>query len=295
MDERLLQEKAAFQIVDAVAFDVREINTINALGTLGSVIRWKKQPRSLARRLLDSATGKQRQFDRLFEGQTVAALHNLRDILADVRRLHAESDLILAKTAGKVVQLHDALKSFKGEVFDIVEEMRAEIGDIKFRVDALEARAAVADAVLRLRNPDLGPLTLDRLWLEFDGLWWSEFGAVVRRDPKGKAARAVVGMLQQEVAAVLRERFHDVIEANFALPTRALLDGVLALDPARHEEFELMALDPEIALRPLTKALVNRSLGVAPDPDEVRLVPRIITATSLAERLYNETQRSTEG
>lgn len=295
MDEKLLQQKAALQIVDSIGLDRRAIAMLNSLNAVDSVISWRRQPRSLARRLLDSATGKQRQYDRLFEGQTASALRNLHDILTDVRRVHAESDLIIAKTADKVVQLHGALKAFKGEIFDIIEEMRADITEVKFRVDVLEARASVGDAIRRLGNPDRGRLTLDRLWLEIDALWWGEFGAVVRRDPKGKPTRALVEMLHDEIGGVLQKRFAKLIEAHDALPMRPLLGGIPALDESLREEIELIALDPEIELRPLTKALLTRSLGIAPDASEDRMVPRIMTPTSVAERLYNETRRSTDG
>jgi hypothetical protein len=260
---------------------------------VSSVVRWRKQPKTLARRLVDLTTGKTRQFDRLFEGQTTDALRGLYDILTDLRKIHAESDLIIAKTANKVVQLHGALQEFKGEVVDMVEEMRASITEIKFRVDALEARVGVDDAILRLRDPDLGPLTLDRLWIEIDGLWWGDFGAIVRRDPKGKATQALIEKLQREVAAVLRERYRSLIAANFALPIQPLLESVVRVDPADADVRELMALDPDIELRPLTMALVGRSLGKGPDPREDRMVPRIATAAGLAERLLNETRRST--
>lgn len=295
MDERLLGQKASLEIIDSIGLDRRAISMVNSLNAVDSVISWRRQPRSLARRLLDSATGKQRQYDRLFEGQTASALRNLHDILNDVRRVHAESDLIIAKTADKVVQLYGALKAFKGEISEILGEMKAEITDVKFRVDVLEARAAVDDAIRRLRNPDRGSLTLDRLWLEIDALWWGEFGTVLRRDPKARPARALAEMLQDGIGGVLRDRFATLIQTHSALPMRPLLDGVPKLDESLHEEIELTALDPEIELRPLTKALLTRALGLAPDACEDRMVPRIMTPTSVAERLYNETRRSTEG
>lgn len=293
MDEQALQQRAAFDIVESIGIDNREIRTLNSLSVVAKVVRWRKEPRTLTRRLIDAATGRNRQFDTLFEGQASDALQGLYDILADVRRVHAESDLIIAKTANKVVQLHGALKEFKGEVVDMIAEMRADITELQFRVEGLEARGAIDDAILRLRDPELGPLTLDRLWLEIDGLWWSDFGTAVRRDPKAKSTQNLVEKLQREMASVLRDSYRPLIEANFALPVQTLLDGVPKIEPSDAEVRELVALDPSIELRPLTMAVLTRSLGREANPKEERMVPRVSTASGIAERLLNETRRST--
>lgn len=294
MDENLLQQKAALEVVNAISFDTREISTLNSLEAVNSVIRWRREPKSLARRIFNGMTGKNREFDRLFQAQTAASLNNLYELINDVREVHAESDLILAKTADKVVQLHSALKTFKGEVFDIVEAMLERIGKVEYRVDALEAWTAADNAYRRLRNPDRGPLTLDRLWLEIDGLWWGQFGTILRRDPKNRKARELAEKLHDDLSDVLRNRFGSLIASHNALPMQPLLEGVTALDEAQHEEFELFAQDPEIGFRPLSKAVLTRRLGLDPDPAEERMVPRIIMPANLADRLFNEAKRGTD-
>jgi hypothetical protein len=294
MDENLLQQKAAFEIVSAITFDPREINTLNSLEAVSSVIRWRREPKSLARRLLNGVTGKNREFDRMFEAQTATSLRNLHDLITDVRTIHAESDLILAKTADTVVQLHGALKTFKGEVFDIIDDLRSRLDNVEYRVDALEARTEADDAYRRMRNPDRGPLTLDLMWTEIDDLWWGQFGTILRRDPKGKQAQRLAEKLQDDLTDVLRNRFGSLIESHRALPMQYLLEGVTALEEEQHEAFELIAQDPEIGFRPLTKAVLTRRLGLEPDPAEEKMVPRIITPANLADRLFNEAKRSTD-
>lgn len=301
MADDLLAQKATFSLLDAVTVESREIETLNSLNAVESVIRWKRTPRSLARKLIDGWTGRARDYDALFEAQAAASLRNLHEIVTDIRKQNAESDLVIAKAANRIVQLHERLQGLGGELRDAIDALygeiagiRAEIADIRRDVDEHNARGEIDDALTRLSAQPRGPLALGAIWLEMDQLWWGNFGKIVRQEPNGRRARSISENLLIKLSQLIDARYATVMADGHALPMQALLSTIDALGPQEKEELELIALDPVIELRPLTYAILSRGLGQERDIAEERMLPRIVSPVSLADRLFQETKRSTE-
>lgn len=301
MADDFLAQKAAFSLLDSVTVETREVQTLNSLNAVESVIRWKRTPRSLTRKLVDGWTGRARDYDALFEAQAATTLRNLHEIVTDIRKQNAESDLVIAKAASRIVQLHERLGVLGGELREAVDALYGEISSIRrditeIRQDVNEhnARGEIDDALTRLSAQSHGPLALAAVWLELDQLWWGSFGKIVRQAPEGRRAKSITENLLIKLSQLIDARYAGIMAEGHALPMPALLSTIGALDPERGEEIELIALDPSIELRPLTHAIVTRGLGRGHDADEDRMLPRIVSPDSLTDRLFHETKRSTE-
>ena len=297
MDEKDLLSRAAFDAMDRVEVRDAGLNLVNSLGAAQDVVRWRKQPRTLTERLLNSITGRERQLDRLFDAHTSVALDNLYRLAADIREHVTQSDIALAKTARKLRQVSDSLAAFKEEVpreleriAELLSDVAGDVALLKSDVRKLNAQSEVDRAMLRLQDRlETQPPTMADLWDVVDGLWWGDFGALMRAAPDDARSIEIRDHLFLSLRRELKA--HGLAELMVMQP---LLDAVPAAAAEERPMIELRGLDPDWALRPLTRAILLRRMGEKPDKGEAAAVPRVTSTARLLERLLEESRRGTE-
>jgi len=275
------------------AFDI-----FNSVGVIGDVVAWRKQPRPLAARLVSAATGEERRLSTLFDSHTAASLANLLTLVSALRVSINKSDAVLLKTIGKLRTVHDAidrhdgaLASLRYDLETVASELNDELQGVWQRIEVLEAQQGVDRWIAWLESRSAeADFSLADIRVVMDELWWSSFGALMRR--AGRADHAVL-----KVREYLRLEFRRVLADRRALRgtivVAPLLEAVPHLSDSEREELDLVALDTNWVSRPLTRAVVMRS-GGAPDSDaEARSVPVVTTVDRLGERLIDESARAT--
>ncbi len=164
-----------------------------------------------------------------------------------------------------------------------------DIGLLVSRVQELEAQAAIDRMIVKLRAVAREEaLTVAHLRDAIDGLWWGEFGVLWRAGPTTGRAR--------ELRRYLLGRMDDELaELGFDKPvlmTHAL-GQIPPLPESERPMMELLALDPDWRIRPVTKAIFTRRLAEKVESGEAAAVPLITTASRLVERLLDESERAT--
>jgi hypothetical protein len=274
------------------------IELVSSLSVQQDVVKVRSQPRTLARRMANVFTGKDRALSVLFEENQLSLNQQFASGLEDMWRRHADSDVAIARLAdfaGKLARSHKALAgatdSLTISLANTEAALRGELESLSRRLLKVEASQDLRETIERL---DRTPLEHHQVAFAFrnamDGLYWSAFGAFSRAQPADAAP-----LLEDMKAKVLKTAESKLGREGDALLTLASVLPHRA-PPSSEAVAEALDLDlgaPNPTLLPLHALLRNRLLEDAdrpPNPSAPvnlpveRLVTRVIGECDLMAR-----------
>jgi hypothetical protein len=268
---------------------------LNSVSVTRDVVSYRAN-RPITRRIFEQLTGKDRRIAELFDDHTSRSIENLLVLTNLLCERLTLSDLTQTKVIRKLTAIVRRL-----------DEQGTETKSIKEQVRLLETRFAQQLAILtgRVDTRDTlehgyyalkvkinsGAFNLVDLWRFIDALWWGGYGLVQRRPEQAVAA----AKLREEVSYRLHELLSKELGLDNAFPLQAKLREVKPLPADEQEVFDLLALDPDWRMRPVSRAIADRVGDRADLEIESMSVPVLTTVERLTERLFVEAQRAGAG
>lgn len=272
------------------------LSALNSIRISKNIVEWRA-PRPLVARFLDRLTGKDRRLEDTFDSHVANALEGLHGFVGILRDRMAESDVVLAKAISTLKSVRTRVQENTAESGALRRDLAALEQSIRLELDDLwrevEFAAAVGDLELTLSMLDAdrfrGVLCYTDIWLSMDQLWWGRVGRFLRKAPQSDEAARIRNYIAVRLRNILIG--HGL---NGVFSPAPLLERVQPLLADEAEQMQLLALEPTWVLRPLTSAVLARSVGTPDIEAEDRRLTVVTTGETIAGRMLAEAERGTK-
>jgi hypothetical protein len=274
---------------DALLVDraVREL--LNSIAVMGDLVQYRKRRHWARRLIVDKVSGQEQRIADLMDDHVSHSVDNFLTLMTELAERIELSDETMTKLIYKSQFVEEELAEQAIRIRDEFDSLEKRLSNklhvLGHRIDARDSiEFGFSELNAAAQNGSLG---LVELWKFTEELWWGGFG-MVQRD---SSQVALATRTREEVLNRIKTLFKDRVGYSGLIPMKPLLTAIKPASEGEREVIDLLALDPRPKARPLTSAILARSLDRVDEKMEDSSTPALTTIEHLAERFLEEARR----